>query len=600
MIIDLRARRAIGRCSPAMGADGAFWKTVIFQVLLSVMGASVGVTELHCACIAQEEHGLLLAGRSGCGKSTLALALAQTGFAFLSDDRTYFSEHEGRLLAWGLPTLLKLRPDALALFPAIKAFARPLAWNNESAFQVDPSVGLGLKRARRCEPRVLIYLERLERSTFELSLMPRAEAAARLEEDLLAEEPGPAEKQLGTIASLVEIPCWRLEHGGNPADVAQEIGRRWRTGQLAGTAHRSLSFLKVAPGRQDAGHKTRAQFVSERSKIVGKRQDPLRRFVPTPLATDLAVMGRTIRLETNSCLVLDQMVRLFDRYTRVSGGPPEFLWKIVTEGRADITPPWPEISAFSEDGLRLISIGQHGFLGVDLESREALGILAGALADDEGGFISPFLDDLFCMTSGALRLVSLSAACVALGGKGLLVFGPPNSGKTTSSYLAARQGLEFHADQTVFLEAEPGKLLAWGDFLPAAFRLEALQFLPELEAQSRPFRYRDLTFLYMDKKRLESPHARPVIPQSCVFLERHAAPVPRLTPLSRADFCRLLAGSNPFKDDQQFEGQRSAVLRRLRELPAYRLAYGADPGGAAAFYRNILTESCSRNDSPPP
>ena len=172
-----------------------------------------------------------------------------------------------------------------------------------------------------------------------------------------------------------------------------------------------------------------------------------------------------------------------------------------------------------------------------------------------------------------------------------MVLGPPNSGKTTSSYIAARLGLEFLADQAVFLELVAGKLLAWGDFLPAAFRLQALQFLPELKALTRPFRYRDLTFFYLEKKGFQSAQAHPVIPVACVFLEMHRGQVPHLAPLSRVEFRRRLTESQPFKDDQRFEGQRTTVLRGLGELPAYRLAHSGDPGAAAALYRSVLNES---------
>src|SRR5438094_1463737 len=38
LLMDLRKRRAIGRFSPAMASDHIYWSTVIFPVLLSVMG----------------------------------------------------------------------------------------------------------------------------------------------------------------------------------------------------------------------------------------------------------------------------------------------------------------------------------------------------------------------------------------------------------------------------------------------------------------------------------------------------------------------------------------------------------------------------------
>lgn len=339
---------------------------------------------------------------------------------------------------------------------------------------------------------------------------------------------------------------------------------------------------------------TVAFTVSKRRKMEKKRQDPLRRFVPTPFATDLPVMGRTIRLETDSELILDQIAKFLERHVRKSRGTPEFLWRIVTEAGAGMIPSWPEISAFSEDGLRLNSIGQQSFLGIDLESREAVGILTEALAADEAGLRSPFLDNLFCMTASTLRLVPLSAACVALGEKGLLVFGPPNSGKTTSGYLSTRLGLEFHADQVVFLEIEGAELRAWGDFLPAVFRPEALQLLPELRAATHPFHYRDLTFFYLEKKRFQSSEAHPVIPLCSVFLERRQPCGACLAPLSGLELHHRLTENQLFKDDQRFEAQRTAVFRALGELPAYRLAYGADPAEAVDFYRNILVSHNSR------
>src|SRR6516162_6418737 len=90
-LVDLGRRRVIGTFSPAMAADLTYWNRVVFPALFGIVSPSVGITALHCACIARNGNALLLAGTSGSGKSTLSLALAQKGFNFLSDDWTYFS-----------------------------------------------------------------------------------------------------------------------------------------------------------------------------------------------------------------------------------------------------------------------------------------------------------------------------------------------------------------------------------------------------------------------------------------------------------------------------------------------------------------------------
>ncbi len=223
LLIDLRTRRAIGRFSPAMGKDRCFWKTVIFPVLLTVFGASVGITELHCACVVRNENGLLLAGDSGAGKSALSLALGECGFAFLSDDRTYISRRDGQIIAWGLPTFLKLRADASALFPELGGLDPCVGWNGERAFQVDPEHQLHFPRCLRCEPRWLIFLERQAAPGFALTEMSPAKAAARLKEDLLPETPEATRAQLETINKLVDQQCWLVRYGGAPQSIARAL-----------------------------------------------------------------------------------------------------------------------------------------------------------------------------------------------------------------------------------------------------------------------------------------------------------------------------------------------------------------------------------------
>ncbi len=61
--IFVAAASSAGSCRP--WADRAYWKAVIFPALLTIVGASVGITELHCGCVVRADEGLLLAGNSG-------------------------------------------------------------------------------------------------------------------------------------------------------------------------------------------------------------------------------------------------------------------------------------------------------------------------------------------------------------------------------------------------------------------------------------------------------------------------------------------------------------------------------------------------------
>jgi hypothetical protein len=320
------------------------------------------------------------------------------------------------------------------------------------------------------------------------------------------------------------------------------------------------------------------------------RNDPLRRFTPTPYATLLPVMGRSVCLETNSPSILQRMLKLFARYPKSETSRPDFLWRIVSQSDVQMFPPWPRRTAFSGHGLRSAEFGQRNFLAVDIGARHAIAFLADGLVKDRLGFTSPFLDNLFCMTAGSLGLVSLRANCLTLGNKGLLVFGPHNSGKTTASYIAARRGFKFYADEGVFAEIKGDRSCVWGGFWPPAFRAEALQFLPELKHRTRPFSYCDSNFYHFSKPLRRTNNVLPVRPVCCVFLERETSAVPRLSPVNTTEFRVLLAQNLLFKDDDRFASQHTAVLTTVEKLPVYRLAYDSNPAAAAPFLQAMLLD----------
>jgi len=575
MLADLRTRRVIGRFSAGMAADCSYWKTVIFPILLTIVGGSVGVTELHCSCVGKKQNGLLLVGPGRSGKSTLAVALAQAGFGFLADDRTFCSWRKGKLLAWGLATTLKLRSDAGAYFRELQDRQPTDLQNGERSFRLDPEFGLGIERLRRCEPRLLVFLERSESLRFCLTKMSTAEAAARLEEDLVAELPEAAALQTEVVGKLTELPCRLLRYGGQPQDVARELSTYFD--QLQSPVLTSITAADTMNSE------------CENAAARPKRPDLLRRFIPTPYFADLRIMARTVRLETNSPRVLQLGQEFFKQYRLGPRGSPDFAWRIVSESHPQPSPYEVQISAFSDRGLRLVNIGQRSFVGVDLDRRQGVAFLGEQFAEGDPRFHGrPPLDILFCMSAGSLGLTTLSAACVGAGETGVLLFGPPNSGKTTAGYLATKLGLEFHADQTVFLETRTGKLRMWGDPFPAVFRPDTVHFLPELRDLAHPSRYANLTFYYMDKRPFQASQVRPITPVCSVFLDRMGAIKSRVASVDSTELSRRLMESILFKDDDRFQSQNSAVFRSLEKLPAYHLTYGDDPAMAATLVQRLL------------
>ncbi len=223
VIIDLQSRRISGRFSPALAADDNYWKRVVFPRLITAVAPAIGVAELHCACLSWNGCGLVLFGAPGAGKSTLALALARHGFSLLSEDWTYFSRCDADLAAWGLPTGVKLLPDAVRHFSELVQFETSIGLNGEEAYQTQPDRDFGISLAQCCRPKWLVLLDRKEEPAFDITMMSSAQAAEILCRDLLVQSPKVFDQQQRLVQRLVANGCLRLQYGGNAQDVASAL-----------------------------------------------------------------------------------------------------------------------------------------------------------------------------------------------------------------------------------------------------------------------------------------------------------------------------------------------------------------------------------------
>lgn len=384
LLLDLRRRRAIGRVSPAMGRDLAYWQRVIFPNAIGLMSEALGLTALHCACLDREGVGLLLSGGSGAGKSTLALALARRGFAFLSDDWTYFSGVGAQLRAWGLAGDVKLLPDATRHFPELGSFTPAQSPNGELAYELDPEAVFDVRHSLTCEPRWLVFLERRDSAGYNFTRMHPLEAAIRLEgdmEDLPSELLPVREAQTGTIRELAGRECWLLSHGELPSDIAQILAR-----------------LITQPPDEVSAEPWPA---GSPSKPVRSGPDILRRFTATPLRASLRLKDCEVRLETNSPAILRQISDVVGESSSSGTSSCHFLWRLISDEDAELGAPWPAASVLSADGLHLEHVGLRTFFAVDSEARLAVGFVAEGLLNDPG------FERFF-----AARLVSATSAII--------------------------------------------------------------------------------------------------------------------------------------------------------------------------------------------
>jgi hypothetical protein len=225
-VFDLRRRVMTARVSETVGNDSEFWHRKLLPIAAGVFGATIGVLPLHSACLARDGDGVLIAGESGAGKSTLAVAMAQRGFDYISDDWTYCTTAEGVLTAHGTAARVKLLPDAGRHFPLLNEYKTHVSMNGEIAFEVRADEAFGARLEMRCRPRMLVFYCRNTEPVGRFTRLDRSVARQYMEsnvERLPVELGEAAEVRSALMDSVSGLPCWKFECGGRPDWIAREL-----------------------------------------------------------------------------------------------------------------------------------------------------------------------------------------------------------------------------------------------------------------------------------------------------------------------------------------------------------------------------------------
>jgi hypothetical protein len=223
---DLLRRRMIGVLSPAAARDPHFWNAQLIPITIGLLGTTVGIAPLHCACLDRKGSGLLVAGNSGAGKSTLTAALAKRGMAVVSDDWTYISNRRGKLVAHGLFAPVKLLPDTVRYFPELRNVPPKRTLNGEMAHEINPEKVFRSRWISQSDPRWVLFLERT--SAPGCRFLPcRPEHLVQFFEgnsEKLPPELSTASYARSTIIQeLSHCDCWVLRTGDDPLRTAAAI-----------------------------------------------------------------------------------------------------------------------------------------------------------------------------------------------------------------------------------------------------------------------------------------------------------------------------------------------------------------------------------------
>ena len=178
------------------------------------------VTPVHAACVARGGRGLLLCGPPGAGKSVLAWAAASAGFTFISDDVSYLVRNDPTRIL-GRPNLLRLKPSAGALVPALAAFATVSDDEPDAQiYELDPARDLNLQTASECRLSDAILLERTPTGPADLKTIPSETLHALLDATLPQSTPAVTQEQIVNLRTITSASCWRLRYTSPAAAIA--------------------------------------------------------------------------------------------------------------------------------------------------------------------------------------------------------------------------------------------------------------------------------------------------------------------------------------------------------------------------------------------
>jgi hypothetical protein len=121
---------------------------------------------------------------------------------------------------------VKLLPDAAEHFQRLRGHSVGKSMNGELAYEVDIAEALGAHVEQVCEPRWLVFLERIEGAGAVFTPMSSKEARSYVSSSVerlppqLHEAVAMRERTIDRVALL---PSWRFGYGGTPQFGAKEL-----------------------------------------------------------------------------------------------------------------------------------------------------------------------------------------------------------------------------------------------------------------------------------------------------------------------------------------------------------------------------------------
>jgi len=323
--------------------------------------------------------------------------------------------------------------------------------------------------------------------------------------------------------------------------------------------------------------------------------DPFAEHEPQRGRAPLQLLGGRFHFESRSA----ELLRLVDwAYAglpahKLAGRTPDFDVRLVLNGaglrgRGRREPP--DLTLVGGAGFLGGVAGPASFVALSPQARGALVVIAREMFKFPYHARYELLEfAVFTLAARAQQLLPLHAACVSLQGRGLLLMGPSGAGKSTVALHCLLRGLDFVAEDAVFVAAR--ELLATGiaNFLHvcpdtlhwlSAAQARVIRAAPTIRRRSGVRKYE------MDLRGAGHPLAAvPPKLAGLVFLSPKPGGRSLLRPLSGPEVRTRLAAAQPYAAGQP---QWRRFEANMEQRGGFELRRGRHPQDSAAALQELL------------
>lgn len=299
--------------------------------------------------------------------------------------------------------------------------------------------------------------------------------------------------------------------------------------------------------------------------------DPLLANIDLPLRTIYFPLGFPLEVASNSADVMTAAEESWGRFQLKFAATPLRLRIGVTED--DDCPGLPAAPACRMQWNLLSNIADgRNFVVCDLKEGHSFGWVTQATA------ATPLYLRYFMLEAAAMSMLSclraapMHAACVSLGGKGVLLCGDSGAGKSTLAFACARAGWTFTSDDASYVPLGRNDRMIVGNSHLVRFRSSGALLFPELEGRTVTPRAAGKPSIEIQTSELpELITADSAYVHYIVFLNRQQGCTPRLEALACPSplqwFSRCLLPQIEAREEQE------AAIRRLLEADTFELQY---------------------------